>query len=308
MNKSSWQSLRREVSGEIMNTDVLCEVIFPPSQVTLAETSLDTAITMMRDFEARYSRFRRDNELWAFNQSTEVVLAPELFDILERILTFHHLTEGIFDPSILPALEEAGYSSTPYQERILRTSTLSALVLDRATLTARKPLDLIIDLGGIGKGYIVDRVATFLHKRFPHVLVDAGGDIMVHGENIIEHYPYFAIEVESPLSRETAPLLMLRDMAVATSGRNRRHWVKDGTPRHHLIDPTTDTSADSDLLTVTVIAPTTTEADVWAKTLFIAGFKRGQALAQKHSLPAIFIPSDDSIVINSLAQPYVWHP
>lgn len=291
-----------------MNTDVLCEVIFPPSLATLAETSLDTAITLMRNFELRYSRFRRDNELWAFNHSTESVLSPELFDILERILSFHHLTEGIFDPSILPALEEAGYTSTPYQNHTRRTSPLSTLVLDRATLTARKPLDLVLDLGGIGKGYIVDQVATSLHVHFDHVLVDAGGDIRVYGENAIEHYPYFAIEVESPLSRETAPLLMLRDMAVATSGRNRRHWVKDGVPRHHLIDPTTDTSANSDLVTVTVIAPTTTEADVWAKTLYIAGLEHGQALAQKHALPAIFMASDDTIVINSLAQPYVWHP
>lgn len=308
MNKSSWQSLRREVRGEIMNTDVLCEVIFPPSLATLAETSLDTAITLMRNFELRYSRFRRDNELWAFNHSTESVLSPELFDILERVLSFHHLTEGIFDPSILPALEEAGYTSTPYQNHTRRTSPLSTLVLDRATLTARKPLDLVLDLGGIGKGYIVDQVATSLHVHFDHVLVDAGGDIRVYGENAIEHYPYFAIEVESPLSRETAPLLMLRDMAVATSGRNRRHWVKDGVPRHHLIDPATDTSANSDLVTVTVIAPTTTEADVWAKTLYIAGLEHGQALAQKHALPAIFMASDDTIVINSLAQPYVWHP
>lgn len=308
MNNSSWQSLRREVRGEIMNTDVLCEVIFPAQETALAETSLDTAVTMFREFESRYSRFHRDNELWAFNQSTEQVLSPELFDILERVLTFHYLTEGIFDPSILPALEEAGYSSVPYQEHILRTSALSTLTLDRTTLTARKPLDLIIDLGGIGKGYIVDQVATSLHERFEHVLVDAGGDIRVYGENVVEHYPYFAIEVEHPLPDRPAPLLMLRDMAVATSGRNRRHWVKDDIPRHHLIDPATDTSADSDLLTVTVIAPTTTEADVWAKTLCIAGFKRGQALAQKHDLPAIFISSDGTITINSLAQPYVWHP
>lgn len=308
MNHSNLESLRREVRGEIMNTDVLCEVIFPAQETALAETSLDTAFTMFREFESRYSRFRRNNELWAFNHSTESVLSPELFGILEQVLAFHQLTEGIFDPSILPALEEAGYTSTPYQQHTRRTSPLSTLILDRTTLTARKPLDLILDLGGIGKGYIVDQVAASLHTHFEHVLVDAGGDIRVYGENAIEHYPYFAIEVEHPLPDRPAPLLMLRDMAVATSGRNRRHWVKDGVPRHHLIDPTTDTSADSDLLTVTVIAPTTTEADVWAKTLYIAGLKRGQALAQKHNLPAIFIPSDDTIVINSLAQPYVWHP
>jgi thiamine biosynthesis lipoprotein len=291
-----------------MNTDVLCEVIFPPSLATFAETSLDNAFTMFREFETRFSRFRRDNELWTFNHSTESVLSPELFDILERILSFHRLTEGIFDPSILPALEETGYTSTPYQNHTRRTSSLSTLVLDRTTLTARKPLDLILDLGGIGKGYIVDQVAASLHAHFEHVLVDAGGDIRVYGENAIEHYPYFAIEVEHPLPDHPSPLLMLRDMAVATSGRNRRHWVKDGVPRHHLIDPATDTSANSDLVTVTVIAPTTTEADVWAKTLYIAGLEHGQALALTHALPAIFMASDDTIVINSLAQPYVWKP
>jgi thiamine biosynthesis lipoprotein len=291
-----------------MNTDVLCEVIFPPSLATFAETSLDNAFTMFREFETRFSRFRRDNELWTFNHSTESVLSPELFDILERILSFHRLTEGIFDPSILPALEETGYTSTPYQNHTRRTSSLSTLVLDRTTLTARKPLDLILDLGGIGKGYIVDQVAASLHAHFEHVLVDAGGDIRVYGENAIEHYPYFAIEVEHPLPDHPSPLLMLRDMAVATSGRNRRHWVKDGVPRHHLIDPTTDTSADSDLLTVTVVAPTATIADVWAKTLYIAGLEKGQALAAKHALPALFIHQTGTVTINSHAEPYVWKP
>ncbi len=308
MNQSNWQSLRREVPGEIMKTDILCEVIYPAGADQLASDSLDTAIAMMRDFEARYSRFRRDNDLFAFNQSTETQVTPEFFHILETILTLHRETEGIFDPSILPALEEAGYSSIPYQERILRTAALSSLTLDPETLTARKPRDLILDLGGIGKGYIVDQVARFLHARFAHVLVDAGGDIVVHGENVAEGYPYWAIEVEHPLPGHTAPLLTLRDMAVATSGSNRRHWIKDEVHRHHLIDPATDTSADSDLLTVTVVAPTATIADVWAKTLYIAGSEKGQALAAKQALPALFIHQTGTVTINSHAEPYVWKP
>ena len=95
-------------------------------------------------------------------------------------------------------------------------------------------------------------------------------------------------------------------MAVATSGINRRHWLRNGETKHYIIDPKTRKSAIVDFFSVTVIAPDTTSADVWAKTLFIAGKKKGAALAHKQKLPAIFIDSHSVIEIDRYADTYVW--
>lgn len=290
-----------------MNTDILCEIAFLEDQRELATECLEQAFLMMREFEARYSRFKENNVLWQFNQSEHTTLSPEFFDILERAKRYHEQTAGLFDPSILPTLHREGYRGAEHQIPLEKKIPFSALSLDPATLSATKPRELLIDLGGIGKGYIVDQVARFLSQHFEHFLIDAGGDIFVKGTNKKEGYPYWAIEVEHPLPDHPTPaLLLLTDEAVATSGSNRRHWTRDGEQKHHLIDPTTEKSAQSEFLSVTVIAPETVTADVFAKTLYIAGKERGTALAEQLHLPAIFIEHDGSVFINNAAEPYVW--
>ncbi len=302
-----WQSVRKEVLGEIMKTDILCEIIFPDGQEMVATETLTQVFALFRDFEQRYSRFIVGNELWQFNESTQSTISEELFDILEQALRFHHLTDGLFDPSILPSLEKEGYVGA-YQSRTTeKTEKFSALVLDRATLTATKPQALMIDLGGIGKGYIIDTVVRFLDTRFENFLVDAGGDIFVRGVNQKEGYPYWAIDVEHPTDTDrTVATLLLKDMAVATSGRNRRHWLKDGKQKHHLINPLTHHSAAPDFLSVTVLAENTVRADILAKTLFIAGQERADGLAEQFHLPALFIDSTGNIHTNKSFEPYVW--
>ncbi len=304
----SWETLRQETYKEIMNTDVLCEVLFPSdlNQKKEATAYLEEAFAMMRSFEQHYSRFVASSELSVFNQSEGRTLSPEFFDILTQAKHFHQYTHGLFDPSILPALEKEGYpgiAATLASEK----RSFSELHLDPQTHTATKPRDLRIDLGGIGKGYIVDRVASFLSQRFEHFLIDAGGDIYAQGSNIREGYPYWAIEVEHPLNKEeAATLLLLTHKAVATSGRNRRHWRKDGQKKHHIIDPRTSKSADSTFLSVTVLADNVMTADVLAKTLFIAGPTEGPLLAEQWNIPALFIDQEGIVTLNHQLAPYVW--
>ena len=309
MKAKTWYSLRQETSKKIMNTDILCEVMYSAGQKNKAEKCLEEAFAMMRKFEIRYSRFKKNNELWKLNQSTERTVSQELFNILSGSQYFYSLTDGLFDPSILPALEKEGYASTPYNDTAStpRKKTLSQLHLDSSALTAIKPRDLFIDLGGIGKGYIVDQVTAYLSLHFDNFIIDAGGDIYARGTNKKEDYPYWVVEIEHPDAENTpVALLLLKDMAVATSGRNRRHWIKDQQNKHHIIDPRTNKSASPDFLSVTVIAASTISADVLAKFLFIAGREKAYLLAEKFRIPAIFIESRKNISINHYAEPYVW--
>lgn len=307
-NKNSpWRSLRKEIRQEIMNTDILCEIVFQEEEETLAKQCLEQVFVMMRSFADRYSRFKIGNVLWQFNESTTFSLTPEFFDILTLAKRAFEQTGGVFDPSILPTLHNAGYQGAPHQKMQDAAPSFSELILDPETLTATKPRGLLIDLGGIGKGYIVDQVSRFLAEHFENFLVDAGGDIFVKGVNKKEDYSYWAIDVEHPHSQQPSPaLLLLTDTAVATSGSNRRHWIQNGVEQHHIINPATQKSAETEFLSVTVIAENTLSADVFAKTLFIAGKERGQALAEQHHLPAIFIEHTGTVHINQYAEPYVW--
>src|SRR4029079_16386541 len=118
-----------------------------------------------------------------------------------------------------------------------------------------------LDLGGIGKGYAAERAAEVLATAGP-CLVDAGGDVAVRGGHA------WPVGVDTgdgvvTLERERG--------ALATSGSDRRRWIRGGEERHHLIDPRTGRSADSDVLRATVFADDAVQAEVLAKLLFLAG-------------------------------------
>lgn len=302
-----WICVRKEELGTIMKTDIVCEISCLPHEKVKAETLLEEAFDMFRDFESRYSRFIQDNELWRFNESEESVLSAEFIALLKQSQIYYAQTGGIFNPSILPVLESSGYVGAYTEYAMPSKGDFSKLVIDEALSTTKKPKDLKIDLGGIGKGFVVDKVATFLGQHFDNFFVDAGGDIAVRGVNKTESYPYWAIDLEHPVRREeSALLLVLTNVSVATSGRNRRHWVKQGEVKHHIIDPRTEVSASSDLLSVTVIGKDTVYADVFAKTLFIAGKEKGLLMADALKIPVIFIDKDGLVTRNHFVETYVW--
>ncbi|MBI5565979.1 MAG: FAD:protein FMN transferase, partial [Chloroflexi bacterium] len=166
------------------------------------------------------------------------------------------------------------------------------------------PLGVRLDLGGIVKGWAVQRAAQQLAKYGP-CLVDAGGDIMTQGT--VPGTTHWTIEIADPFDRANdIASLRLRDRAVATSGIDRRKWQRGGTWQHHLIDPRTGQSAASDALSVTVIAPTTIEAEVYAKAVFVLGAEAGLYLIETHpALAACVVTTDDEALISSSFQEYL---
>jgi thiamine biosynthesis lipoprotein len=118
-----------------------------------------------------------------------------------------------------------------------------------------------LDLGGIAKGWAADRVAARLGSEGA-ALVNAGGDIAAVGAR------------EWPIAVEAAGgsvTLALREGGLATTGRDRRRWTRNGRSQHHIVDPTTGCPASTDLLAVTVAAESAAEAEVLATSLFLAG-------------------------------------
>ena len=309
MNKNTsldWCSITKKSQEKIMGTDIFCEIICEPEERGLAKKALEEAFDFFTSFEKRFSRFKTHNELWELNESEGGKVSHELFALLKTARQYFYETNGLFDPSILPALESEGYAGA-YQNIPGERQSFSDLILDTINETATKPQGLKIDLGGIGKGFAVDMLDATLSKHFDHFLIDAGGDIYLRGANKKDGYSFWAIDIENPLEKETSPAtLLLRDTAVATSGINRRNWEKDGEQKHHIIDPNTQKSSLSDLVTVTVIAPETTRADILAKTLFLKGKQAGLTFANAEHIPAVFVDQTGKAFFSHAMKPYVW--
>jgi len=311
----TWRQREREVVGEIMRTDVFVQVFSEIRSEALMEADIDRALDMFRDFESRLSRFREGNELSVLNHSTVCRVSDELFEILLLCQRYYKETNGIFDPTILPVLEQEGYQSSFGTVNFGKSGdvhdakqyTFADIQIDTFSQTISKPLDCRIDLGGIGKGYIVDCVARMLSEYYQNFLVDAGGDMYAAGRNHSGSIPYFAIEIENDFEEGVnTGLLLVSNQAVATSGVNRRRWQSGGREKSHLIDVGKSESVAGDVLTVTVVASSGVDADIMAKTLCILGRERGLAFAQKRKLPAFFLLKDGTIQSNEFLKPFLW--
>jgi thiamine biosynthesis lipoprotein len=266
--------------------------------------------------EACCSRFLPDSELSRVNaRAGQRVRVSELFcEVLGKALECATRTGGLFDPTVLSALEDAGYDRTfeaiqedagpPPPNRALPASWRDICV-ERGMVMV--PEGTRLDLGGVAKAWAADCAAIRLAGLGP-CLVDAGGDLMALGAP--PGQPGWPIGVADP-RRPDADLAVLwvRDCGVATSGVDFRRWRRGGVVQHHIIDPRTSKPARTDVLAVTVIAEDALEANVHALTALILGFREGLCyLRDQGGVEALLVREDGQVQATPGFPQYIAYP
>jgi thiamine biosynthesis lipoprotein len=250
-----------------------------------ADDALDVAEREFHRLESLLSRFRDDSELSQLNRDGSIDAGPDLLRVVELALAARERTDGRFDPTVHDAVVAVGYDRTfesvPADGARAGTPVPAGggvrIDGNRIELQA----GVRIDLGGIGKGYAAERAAELLATA-GSCLVNAGGDIATRGGS-------WLVGVATGDGTLT---LELSGSALATSGRDRRTWRRDGRALHHLIDPRTGESAASDVLRVTVVAADAVDAEVLATSLFLAGMDGAAAEADAAGVPAVIADAD----------------
>ena len=248
--------------------------------------ALDAAEQEFHRLEALLSRFREDSELSRLNRDGSIEPGPDLERVVGLALEARERTGGRFDPTVHDAVVAAGYDRS--FEQVPASAAAPAAAADAAGQVWVRPgrIELgpgvRLDLGGIGKGYAAERAAELLALAGP-CLVNAGGDVAIRGGS-------WPVGVEGMTLELTAG-------GLATSGRDRRRWARAGRELHHLIDPSTGAPSESDLLRVTVVAADAVEAEVAAKSLFLAGSERAVAEAEAAGWPAVLTTDDGRRVL-----------
>ena len=272
-----------------MGTD--CELFLRARPRPEALRAMAEAEWEVRRLESIFSRFDPGSELSELNRRGTMCVGSELLEVVDLSLAARDRTGGRFDPTVHDALVAAGYDRT-FDEVAVdgdggnpRASAApccaGSVRVDRKTRRIELGRGVHLDLGGIAKGYAVDRAADSL-AEFGPCLVDAGGDIVARGGG-------WPVGLESGDGTLT---LELGDGAVATSGRDRRHWTRGSEERHHIIDPATGLPATGDLLRVSAVAATATDAEVRAKALFLAGAEEAEREANATATPAVLVTLD----------------
>ena len=212
----------------------------------------------------------------------------------------HTETHGLFDPSIRTSLERLGYDRTFAEivEQSNRASSHSTPVpapglggLEISGRWVRLAAGLSIDLGGIGKGLAADLVADELIANGANsAYVSLGGDIRAAGEPVDEHG--WQVPLLHPITGATIAHHALYSGALVMSTVAIRQWTRGDAEHHHIVDPRSGQSADTDLLAVAVADHSAARGEAWAKAAIIAGESAGAALLRAADVKAWLISAD----------------
>lgn len=268
-------------------------------------------------WENIFSRFRLDSELSRLNNRTgfPTQVSPEFAEMFELARAAEQQSDGLVTPVLLEALIEAGYDRSfetlapVLDDRVPQPYVIQSDLLqiewDAITHTIIPPPGLHLDFGGIVKGWAANETVKRLSKYGP-VLMDAAGDIAVGGKQ--SNGEFWPVGVADPFHpSNNLELLKLENCGVATSGKDRRHWQRNGNWQHHIIDPRTSLPAETEVLAATVIAPNSIHAEWAAKTSLLLGSQDGlEWLNANPELAGLLILEDGQCLYSCNFDKYLW--
>jgi FAD:protein FMN transferase len=250
--------------------------------VGLSRTRLLQSEFWVRVLGARVTRFSNRSELAQLNRSEGkwVDVSADMELLLREALRAHELSVGLVNVAVLPSMIAIGYSRSLAEgpSRVALESARPAPVLPEVLTVGHRRARLApgcgLDLGGLAKGWMADRLAIQLGNN---VMANLGGDLRACGEGPAgDGWPVgFG-----------GSTVMLRDQGAATSSVRRRRWGD----LHHLIDPRTGLPSDSGLEEVSVVAATACDAEIVAKTALLLGPGLATAYCAAHAQAWWFSP------------------
>jgi len=293
----------------LMGTVVDIVVNAPPD---LAESAIDAAFAEMRRIENQMSSHVEKSDVWRLSHSSgPIEVSAETSEVLRLGLAVARQSGGAFDLSLGGLKQLWGIETAtpriPDDDEIraaLQGTGPDALRLEGQTAFKQQPA-LQIDLGGIAKGFAIDRAVAVLRQAgVRHASVNAGGDLRLLGDR--GDRPW-RIGIQHPRrSGELLATLELAETAVVTSGDYERYFERDGIRYHHLFDPQTGRPA-RDCQSVTVVADEAMLADALATAAFVLGPERGMEFLQQFEVEGILVTASGEVLVTpGLQQQMAW--
>ena len=265
----------------IMGTETTLKAVVERGGDLHAQQALQAGEAVLRDVEAHMSIWVGTTELARFNaaRAGEVVpLSPETLEVLRAAREISEQTQGAFDPTCRPVLElwrdcQAADREPRPEELAQALSQVGWRWIRLQERGAEKLREGVsVDLGGIAKGYAVDRAVQAMRRAGARGgLVQCGGDLRVFGP--AERSPQWHIGINDPFAPEGAlrpEVLLISDLAVSTSGNYRRFFTIQGRRRSHIIDPRSGKSVDA-VPQVTTVAASAILSEGWSTALSVLG-------------------------------------
>lgn len=247
----------------------------------------------------RMSIYESTSEISSLNHmagSSYLSISPEIYDLIRRSVAYSKLTNGAFDITALP-LKKIWQTAEqiPTEAQIYHAKKLvnyrNIVFSDNKIML--KYSGMGVDLGGIAKGFAVDKVVELLKIRgIATGVINFGGSVFVLGEER-------SVGIQTPFGKKGTYIgtIRVKNKAVVTSGAYENYRVINGTAYQHILDPHTGYPVNNELLAVTLIGAKAEGLDALATGVCVMGIQKGYDLLKKRQIDAIFIKKDGSVLL-----------
>jgi len=292
---AEWYSDEQSIMGTRVQVELWSE-----NEAT-ALTAIAAVMQEMHRIDGLLSPYIETSELSRMNREAfdhPVQITRETYELLKKSRQISELTGGAFDITYASAGHYYDYRAGQVPSDRELTKAIEAIDYHFVALSddPENPAvrylhqGVYVDLGGIAKGYAVDRCIQMLSAAgFDESMVSAGGDSRILGDR--RGKPW-TVGIKDPREKgRMAAILPLENTAVSTSGDYERFFEKDGVRYHHILDPSTGDSA-REVRSVTILGPEATFTDALSTSVFVMGVKPGLKLVNR-------LPGIDAILVDS---------
>ena len=276
------------------------------------EEPIDDCFDLLEYYENMLSRTIEGSDVWNINHAggEPVEVSEETADLIETALHYAELSDGAFNITLAPISIiwdfQNNTGTLPEDEEIkeaLKHTNLQAISVDGNTVTLADP-DAAIDLGGIAKGYIADRVKDLLlSEGYDSALINLGGNVLTVG--VKPDGNLWKIGIRKPFgeTEETCAVLSVDDQSVITSGTYERYFEVDGKIYHHILDPETGYPVDNGLTSVTILTDLSVDGDALSTACFVLGVDEGMELIESLDYAEAMMINEDGEMFYSSGFP-----
>ncbi len=299
-----------------MDTFTTITVISPSKDK--AEEAINAGFAEIEKLSKFLNNFEPESEISTVSKFAgirPVRVSPETMELIQKTIGISEITDGAFDPTIAPAYKLWKFSGRPANqsmppknaiENALKLVDYKKIKIDTAaSMVYLEEKRMEIDLGGIAKGYAADKaIEAIKAKGMTSALVAIAGDIRGYGVNTSGNAWKVGIQNPRPENPDSErpwedifATLNLKDSAISTAGDYQRFFIKDGKRYHHILNPATGYPAESDLISVSVIAPDGYISDGIDTSILILGKEKGLKLLESMGIDGILVDSQKRVFV-----------
>lgn len=300
-----------KVTEPLSKTELLMGTVV---SVTLYDSNdegiLDKVFTKVKELESTLSINENGTLVDKINESAgiePVKVDYDTYTVIKKGLEYAKLSNGLFDISVGPivklwniGLPEA---KVPTQEeidsRIPLVGYSDVELNDEENTVFLKRQGMMIDLGGVAKGYTADVISDILTEEgVKSAIIDLGGNIFAHGLKV--DGSTWRIGIQNPFSDrgDIIGTITVKNKSIVTSGIYERYIEKDGIKYHHILSPKTGYPYENEIAGITIISDKSSDGDALSTSVFAMGVEEGMKFVNtQEGIDAIFVTKDNKIYI-----------